>query len=314
MRLREMVDPEVWQASKEIALAVADLSSLADVGQVVMDAVDRMVGIDLGSIVTAIPGWEWSTIGCVGGRSDNQFLRENFSRFSREMTTAEHRALARGFLPVEAIFGPQRRHSLAIFREFLFPRGLNQVVSVAWVADDQIWTLGATRTNRAFSDRAIARLNALLPYIRAAMRAIPGHRVPGSELASVNAELGARSLWGLTSLQARTMNLVIRGLTNKEVAGLLGTSPNTVRNTLVDVFRKVGVSRRSELSFVATAATGEARCRRSVRSLEVQRVFLDSIVSERSSRPPVLRGGVAGDDLRVALSTENSGFKPVDRH
>jgi DNA-binding CsgD family transcriptional regulator len=210
------------------------------------------------------------------------------------MSTVEHRGMARGFLPVEAIFEPRRRQSLAIFREFLLPRGLNQVVSVAWAAGDQIWTLGVTRTNRAFSDRAIARLNALIPHIRAALRALawrsPGPQ--GSELAGVSAELGVQNPWGLTSLQARTMNLVIRGLTNKEVAGLLGTSPNTVRNTLVEIFRKVGVSRRSELSFVATVAGGEARLRRGDPSLGAQRVFLDSIVSEMSSRHPAHPRGV----------------------
>jgi DNA-binding CsgD family transcriptional regulator len=286
MRRPQLVDGGVWQASKDIALAVADGSSVAEVGQAVMDAIDRMVGIDLGSIITAIPGWEWSTVGHVGGWPDNRFLLENYSRFSEEMSPVEHRGMARGFLPVEAIFEPRRQQSLAIFREFLLPRGLKRVLSVAWVADDQIWTLGVTRTNRIFSDRELARLNALLSHIRAALRALawrPGG-LHGGELAGAHANRGVQNPWGLTTVQARTLNLVIRGLTNKEAAGLLGASPNTVRNTLVEIFRKVGVSRRSELSFAAITAGDAARLRRSEPSLRDPLAFMDSIVSEISSQ------------------------------
>jgi len=284
MRRPELVDPEVWQASKEIALAIADQLSVAAVGQVVMDAVARMVGFDLGSIITTSPGAKWSMVGHVGGWPDNRFLEENFSRFALEMSAAEHRAMARGFSPVDAIFEPRRRQSLAIFREFLRPRGLNQVLCVAWASDDQIWTLGLTRTSRAFSDRAIARLTDLSPHIRAAWRSL-AWRSTEDQRTSMSAELDVNGLWGLTGLQGRAMNLVRRGLTNKEVAGLLGISPNTVRNTLVEVFRKVGVSRRSELTFVASAAAGEAKLRRGD-LLGAHGGFLDSIMSELASRAP----------------------------
>jgi DNA-binding CsgD family transcriptional regulator len=46
--------------------------------------------------------------------------------------------------------------------------------------------------------------------------------------------------------------LVVRGLANREIAALLRVSPNTVRNQLAAVFRKLDVSTRAELVFVAT--------------------------------------------------------------
>jgi hypothetical protein len=77
------------------------------------------------------------------------------------------------------------------------------------------------------------------------------------------------------------MALTVRGLTNKEVAGLLGISPNTVRNILGEVFRKVGVSRRSELAFiVGGGAVGD---RSTDASLVRQREFVAAIELNTSS-------------------------------
>ena len=46
---------------------------------------------------------------------------------------------------------------------------------------------------------------------------------------------------------------MIRGLVNREIAAILTVSPNTVRNHLVAVFRKMNVSTRAELVFVASS-------------------------------------------------------------
>ena len=57
---------------------------------------------------------------------------------------------------------------------------------------------------------------------------------------------------GLTRRQADVVNLVARGLRNREIATALGCSELTVRNHLVVAFRKAGVQTRQELVFQAT--------------------------------------------------------------
>jgi DNA-binding NarL/FixJ family response regulator len=51
----------------------------------------------------------------------------------------------------------------------------------------------------------------------------------------------------LTQRQRAIADLVCRGLTNPEIASVLGISRNTVRNQLAVTFRRLGVSTRAEL-------------------------------------------------------------------
>jgi DNA-binding CsgD family transcriptional regulator len=53
--------------------------------------------------------------------------------------------------------------------------------------------------------------------------------------------------YGLSRREAEIAKLVLRGLQNKEIAALLGTSPNTVRKQTVRIYEKAGVSGRSQL-------------------------------------------------------------------
>ena len=46
------------------------------------------------------------------------------------------------------------------------------------------------------------------------------------------------------------------GYGNKEIAALLHLSPNTVRNELAAIFRKLGVTARSQLAALAARSQG----------------------------------------------------------
>jgi DNA-binding NarL/FixJ family response regulator len=52
----------------------------------------------------------------------------------------------------------------------------------------------------------------------------------------------------LTPREAEIVKLVCRGLTNGEIAGVLGNRANTVRNQLVSIFKKLDVASRAELA------------------------------------------------------------------
>jgi DNA-binding CsgD family transcriptional regulator len=63
---------------------------------------------------------------------------------------------------------------------------------------------------------------------------------------------------GLGRRESEVTDLVCKGLRNSEIAPLLGISPNTVRNILVNIFRKLGVTTRSELVMVRSGADADA--------------------------------------------------------
>jgi len=57
------------------------------------------------------------------------------------------------------------------------------------------------------------------------------------------------ALKGVTRQEQRVVHLVERGLTNREIADVLGVSRHTIRNQLASVFTKLQVSRRAELVY-----------------------------------------------------------------
>jgi DNA-binding CsgD family transcriptional regulator len=282
-RQRECPDEVVWAASKEVALAVADTSTADELGQSVMDALQRMVGCDMGSIINVRPGQKWSTVGEFGGATDNRILEENYWRYSSEMAIPELSRMAGRFVSAVDVFEPKRREKLTIYREFLRPRRLRHTIVGNWVADGRVWTIGLGRTGSGFPGRAVARLNSILPHLRAALRSRAwrsgGEGVPGPDGGSPFAR-GARQAWGLTLVQERTTELVIRGLTNNEIGGVLGTSANTVRNTLSEVFKRVGASCRTELAFLVTSGAFDGAPRSGRGEIEKHRAFVATLARE----------------------------------
>lgn len=59
------------------------------------------------------------------------------------------------------------------------------------------------------------------------------------------------SMRDLTPRELEVLQLVVRGLTNKEISSVLGSSANTIRNQTISIFSKLGVADRAE---AATAA------------------------------------------------------------
>jgi DNA-binding NarL/FixJ family response regulator len=64
------------------------------------------------------------------------------------------------------------------------------------------------------------------------------------------------SLMGVTRQEQRVVLLVERGLTNPEIAELLGVSRHTIRNQVASVFSKLQVSRRAELVYLLGRVPG----------------------------------------------------------
>lgn len=60
----------------------------------------------------------------------------------------------------------------------------------------------------------------------------------------------------LTAAEEEVVELVLEGLSNAQIAQRRGTRERTVANQLASIFRKVGVSSRSELAAAAWSARG----------------------------------------------------------
>jgi DNA-binding NarL/FixJ family response regulator len=50
----------------------------------------------------------------------------------------------------------------------------------------------------------------------------------------------------LTSREMDVLHLMVRGLTNREIAAIIGSSANTIRNQTISIFSKLGVADRAE--------------------------------------------------------------------
>jgi DNA-binding CsgD family transcriptional regulator len=230
----------IWRAARDVAEVAAEATSGAQVGQEVMAVVARLVDCDVGSILSVTPGQEW----CLEGqKEDNEILRRNHWRYATEMTPAELQHLVGGFSLDTEIFARNRRERMSVYGDFMRPNGQAGFIVRYWVMDGRLWGMGMSRSLAQFSERDRERLDALFPHLRAALRA-------GALLADARGAASQGAAWSLTPAEERVMSLVTRGLTNAEAAGLLGISPNTLRNTLARVFNKVGVSSRSELAFI----------------------------------------------------------------
>jgi len=92
---------------------------------------------------------------------------------------------------------------------------------------------------RAFSDDELRFLGQLRPVLR----------LGDERQMEVGETVGAR----LSPRERQIFDYLVRGFRNEDIARALGTSPATVRNQLVRLYRKAGVATRSELVGLAAS-------------------------------------------------------------
>jgi DNA-binding CsgD family transcriptional regulator len=80
----------------------------------------------------------------------------------------------------------------------------------------------------------------------------------GEELAlfelAIGEPAGGTAFDALTRAEEGVARLVLRGLSNAEIARRRGTSPHTVANQLASIFRKLHIASRSELYALGSRA------------------------------------------------------------
>ena len=159
------------------------------------------------------------------------------------------------------IFSAQRLDELNLFRNYLPKLGLTKGISRVWFDRDRFHFISMSCSTRAdyrkFRTRVIPAMDRVFPVLAVAQRLVQS----GSSSADADAVLPADLAreFKLTPAQRDTLSLVLRGLTNPEIARVLGLSVNTVRNRLAVCFEKLGVSRRTEALFILTEVNRKQR-------------------------------------------------------
>jgi DNA-binding CsgD family transcriptional regulator len=180
---------------------------------------------------------------------DAELLVADIPRWFAQLTGAEFHAARepRTRLDID-ILPPARRAGLAMYQEYLVPRGFRQSALRMWTGRRaEHWFAFAlqTRQPRQWA-RAVDLLDRLYPVIALGEEL---HESCGPDDAS---RIGRWcSYHGLSGTETNVVSAAVRGLRNGEIARLRGVSPHTVRNRLASAFRKLGVSSRSELVYLA---------------------------------------------------------------
>ena len=108
--------------------------------------------------------------------------------------------------------------------------------------DSLFIALGCALHGKARGSRLLSFLDALIPQIDAAFRKVPAFSIPGAGGA---AREGANVL-DLSARELEVLESICRGKTNLDIAAVLDISPFTVKNHVQRIFRKIGVTNRTQ--------------------------------------------------------------------
>jgi DNA-binding CsgD family transcriptional regulator len=216
-----------------------------------MERIARVLSFDAAVICSTTDG---HTMSLHARGLDEQRLCSQLGGYLAEMTLTELRRACDGTtLRDRDVFEPRRRTELRLYRDYVGTS--TEYLWRAWIHRDTFHASAFARSGPGRSHRPTDRaaLDHVYAVLVLAESQAPAHASPLRPARSdrrCDPRVGLSRRYGLTSAERRAVELVQRGLTNGDVAAILGTSVHTVRNQLASVFRKVNVSSRTELLFV----------------------------------------------------------------
>ena len=205
---------------------------------------DRAIGFDLASMQNADGPTESTDLLAIG--YDESYLRANIDRHIAELEASELGAAMNRVVRDTETPAFTRRDRLAMYRELMAPNRVREFVTTIWTARGGAFGFNLARTGARgrFSSRDVERLAELLPAIQL------GEAYLGCGRPSISAWADDTKL---SRREREIAGLIARGLQNREIAGVLRVSANTVRNHVAQIFRKAAVTTRTELVFVMTS-------------------------------------------------------------
>jgi DNA-binding CsgD family transcriptional regulator len=157
------------------------------------------------------------------------------------------------------VFSSHDRDRSPFYAEIVQPQGIcKQIVASVRFRGKITGSIHLERyaLDPEFTERELAIVRDLLPSIGVTQAAL--ERSPAGTAGEAVARLRSRFV-ALSRRERQLAELVMRGLSNREIAAQCNTSGNTVRNQLSRIFDKLGASSRAELaSWAASVADDPA--------------------------------------------------------
>lgn len=225
--------------------------SITQYRESLLDLLDREVGFDLACTQSTADG---RIIDFTSRAYDRTLIESRLSECMGEFQPQElSRFVGHRFTLDTECLSVARREQLGLYREFMKPNNVQVLATHLWRSRFGVFGVQLARSGRGakFTSHERARLDWLAPQLELAELAWACQ--PKSAAAERNNDDEHSKVWahryGVSTRELQVACLVARGLTNKEIGMLCGSSVHTVRNQLSTVFRKVNVSTRAELVF-----------------------------------------------------------------
>ena len=164
---------------------------------------------------------------------------------SRRVPPAWLRAVLGGEIDLaQACSAPEVRDSLVVQR-FVLAYKVRSCVVHTWSNRYGFFGIvfGSQVADARLQSRVRTTVARLLPVIQAAEAMFRSRQEPLSEIQQAR----WASAVGLSARERQLVSLAVRGLTNRQIASVFGTSPFTIRNQLASIYRKACVGGRAEL-------------------------------------------------------------------
>jgi len=146
----------------------------------------------------------------------------------------------RGAFIDREVYSSSELRELPFFAEITRPQGISsQLIGIIHLRGEPLAKLHLCRhgSGKGFGINELEGLRQVMPLLGIAHVAF-----------SAPLRGGSASMEALGPRERQVAELVARGLRNREIGAMLGTSPNTVRNQLHRLFEKLDVSGRTELA------------------------------------------------------------------
>lgn len=209
------------------------------------------LGIDSATVCSSRDGKSYSSYTV---NADSERLQRDLASYTEEIEPQDLSLLMRSQTVLDSDFwSARRRDELRVYREYLAPHGTVGHAMRFWIRDGQMfcWFMARGR-GREFDREGLRALDLLFPVI-ALGEALHAPKEPQSTKRSL-AELG-----NISRAEQKVVALAQRGLTNAEIARVTGTQAVTVRNQLSSAYRKLGVTNRTELTFLLSGIDCDVR-------------------------------------------------------
>jgi DNA-binding CsgD family transcriptional regulator len=157
--------------------------------------------------------------------------RAQFADFGRELSPVVRAAIQRGVAVDHEVLGRGTLGRTRVFRHFMAPHGGRcTLLAPLSLRGRVLGMLALGRRGSGFRRSEQRRLQAWLPALRLC------------DAAHASEALVA----GLSAREQDVLQYLCLGYTNAEIGRACGTSPNTVRNQLQAIYRKLGATTRAE--------------------------------------------------------------------